>query len=108
MEILVYLALAVTLVTLFAALRLAPASSLGFRPLLSGYAVIVYTMIIYVGISAAIPIFFNDMVSFWYPTYSTPQTFFWGLAVCWLGIVMFLGFYHYFTRRRPSDLALPR
>jgi hypothetical protein len=108
MEILVYIALAVVVVTLFGALRLAPTSSLGFCPLLSGYTVIIYTMIIYVALSASIPIFFNDMVSYWYPGYSRPETFFWTLVVCWLGIAMFVGFYHFFTRSRPSHLTVPR
>jgi len=108
MELLVYVALAVTSVTLIGALRLAPASSLGFRPLLSGYAVIIYTMILYVALSAAFPIFFNDMRSFFYPDYSSPETFFWTLVVCWLGIVMFVGFYQYFARNRASGVTLPR
>lgn len=103
MEILVYMALALVMATLVGALFLAPGCSLGFRPLLSGYTIVIYTMILYIALSAAIPIFFNDMVSFFYPQYSGPERFFGTLMVNWLGIVLFVAFYLFITRRRGQD-----
>jgi len=103
MEILVYLALALVAATLVGALFLAPACSLGFKPLLSGYTIVIYTMILYIALSAAIPIFFNDMVSFFYPQYSGPDRFFGALMVNWLGIVLFVGFYLFITRQRRQN-----
>jgi len=100
METLVYLALATVTATLIGALFLAPACSLGFRPLLSGYTIVIYTMILYIALSAAVPIFFNNMTSLFYPEYSGPDKFFGTLVVNWLGILLFVGFYQFFSRRR--------
>ncbi len=102
METLVYLLWATVTATLIGALFLAPSSSLGYRPLLSGYTITVYTMILYVALSAAIPIFFNNMTSFWYPSYGGSAMFLGTLAVYQTAIILFVGFYHFFSRRRPA------
>jgi hypothetical protein len=87
--------------TMFGALYLAPRCSLGYRPLLSGYTIVIFPMILYVAFSACFSIYFNDMESFLYPQYSTPATILGTLMVCWISTLMFVGFYHFFARRDP-------
>lgn len=105
MEIFAYLALALVTITLIGALFLAPACSLGHRPLLSGYTIIIYMMTLYIALSAAVPIFFNNMTSLFYPEYSGPDRFFVTLVVNWLGIVLFVAFYQFFSRHRRIHIS---
>lgn len=86
--------------TMIGAFFFAPKCSLGYRPLLSGYTIVLYTIVLYAGFSACIPLLFNDMQFVWVPGYWSPSEMMGTLGVCWLAIVLFVGFYQFFSRHR--------
>ncbi len=104
METAVYIAHAIVTLTLIGALAITPKCSLGYRPLLTAYTFVLMTMVLYISISGAFLIYYYDMVSEWAPAYSTPETILWTFVVAWVGIVLFVGFYHYFSG---APLRLP-
>jgi len=92
MEFLCYLLLTVIVLTLFTSFRISPKCSLGYMPLISGYNIVLICFGVYVAISAALPIVLNGFKFVWVEGYSTPTDQFSTLLVCWIALLMYVGF----------------
>lgn len=94
-----------TVITLFAGLRLAPTGPDGKHNLMSAHGLVLMMFFVFLVLPATTPVFLSDSQLYWASAFSGPQNVLAGLSLVWASVVIFLISYSLF---RHSPLIEPK